>query len=74
MIEDDNHDKLIKAFIDYSKANERWDHKRTYRRYQKVQQELRKVRSLIKVRLDENLDYFKNHVQGTKNQKQEGDE
>ena len=74
MIEDDNHDKLIKAFIEYSKANERWETKRTYRRYQKVQQELRKVRSLIKVRLDENLDYFKNHVQGTKSQKQEGDE
>jgi len=71
MIEDDTHDKLVKAFIEYSKANEWWETKRSHRAYYAANRWLREIRKLSKARMSYNTDYFQENVQ---NQKQEGKE
>jgi hypothetical protein len=71
MIEDDTHDELVKAFIEYSKANEWWETKRSYRAYYATNGWLREIRKLAKARMDTNKDYFQEEVQ---NQNQEDKE
>ena len=71
MIEDDTHDELVKAFIEYSKANEWWETKRSFRAYYTANRWLRKIRKLSKARIENNKDYFQKNIQ---NQNQEGEE
>jgi hypothetical protein len=71
MIEDDTHDELVKAFIEYSKANEKWETKRSHRTYYAANRWLRKIRKLSRARMTHNTEYFHEKVQ---NQKQEGKE
>ena len=47
---DDIHDQLVKAYLDYFKANEIWERKPSIRKYWKVQQCIRKVRELADAR------------------------
>jgi hypothetical protein len=50
MIEDDIHDQLVKAYLEYFKANEIWERKKSVRTYFKVQQNIRKVRDIADAR------------------------
>lgn len=63
MIEDDTHDKLVKAFIDYSKANEWWETGHTHRSYYATYKCLQKIRKLAKALSDENKAYFQKNIQ-----------
>jgi len=58
MIEDDLHDKITKAYLEYFKANEWWETRRSVRAYYKVQQCLKEIRRLTKQRIDENKQLF----------------
>ena len=58
----DTHDQLVQAYLEYFKANEKWEQKRTYRTYYAAQQWLREIRRIVKVRLVENKEYFYTHV------------
>jgi len=66
MIEDDTHDELVKAFIEYSKANEIWERNRSHRTYFTANRWLREIRRLAKARQLTNKEYFKEHVQDQK--------
>lgn len=50
MIEDDIHDQLVQAYLEYFKANEIWERKKSVRTYFKVQQNIRKVRDIADAR------------------------
>ena len=45
-MEDDIHDQLVQAYLEYFKANEVWERRKSVRTYFKVQQCIRKVRDL----------------------------
>jgi len=62
MIEDDTHDKLTKAYIEYYKANEKWVRRRSYRTYYATQQWLKKIQRLSKQLQKENLEIFQNKI------------
>ena len=47
---DDIHDQLVKAYLEYFEANEAWEHKQSVRKYFKVQQCIRQVRDLADAR------------------------
>ena len=55
MIDDKDpiHDQLIKAYLDYFKANEQWERKRSVRAYAAVQQKTKLIRQLAKARNEE---------------------
>ena len=50
MIEDDIHDQLVKAYLDYFKANDWWERNRSVRAYSAVQKATREIRRLAKER------------------------
>jgi hypothetical protein len=50
MTEDDIHDQLVQAYLEYFKANEIWERKKSVRTYFKVQQNIRKVRDIADAR------------------------
>ena len=56
---DDTHDQLVKAYLEYFKANERWEKKRSWRSYYATQRWLRKIKSLSKQKQEENTVIFK---------------
>jgi len=58
MIEDDTHDKLTKAYIEYYKANEKWETRRSVRTYYTTQQKLREIQKLSKAKQKENKTLF----------------
>ena len=68
---DDAHDELVKAYLEYFKANEKWERNRSYRTYYATQRWLRKIRRLAKAKSEENKDYFYKHVDTRSNR---GDE
>ena len=47
---DSIHDKLVKAYLDYFKANEWWEEKRSVRGYYEVQKHIRNIRTLADAR------------------------
>ena len=53
MIEDDVHDMLIKAYLDYFKANEKFEKMNSVRTHRTVRRCLRDIRALAKERADE---------------------
>jgi hypothetical protein len=53
MIEDDTHDLLIKAYLDYFKANENFEARNSVRTHRAVRRCLRDIRALAKERADE---------------------
>jgi hypothetical protein len=47
---DDIHDELSKAYVEYFKMNDWWERKRSIRAYYAVQQTVRRIRKLAKLR------------------------
>jgi len=53
MIEDDVHDQLTKAYLEYFKANEAYMSRKSHRTHASSRRWLRKIRDLAKMRMDE---------------------
>ena len=53
MIEDDAHDLLVKAYLDYFVANEKFEKRNSVRTHRAVRKCLREIRTLAKDRADE---------------------
>ena len=53
MIEDDANDLLVKAYLDYFKANENFEARNSVRTHRTVRRCLRDIRALAKERADE---------------------
>ena len=53
MIEDDIHDQLTKAYLEYFKANEKFEARLSYRTHAASRRWLREIRRLAKLRQDE---------------------
>lgn len=53
MIDDDIHDQLTKAYLEYFKANEAYESRRSHRTHLASRRWLRKIRDLAKLRMDE---------------------
>ena len=53
MIEDDTHDKLTKAYLEYFKANEAFMSRKSVRTHAASRRWLREMRKLAKERMDE---------------------
>ena len=53
MIVDDIHDKLTKAYMEYFKANEKFERNNSVRTHREVRRWLREIRKLAKMRADE---------------------
>ena len=58
MIEDDVHDKLVKAYLEYFKANENFEQRVSYRTHRASRKWLREIRRLCKLRANEIHDKF----------------
>ena len=67
-MEEDTHDKLVKAYLEYFRCNEWWVRKRSHRSYYETQQNLREIRSLAKQLINENLEYFNREKRFKKDQ------
>ena len=52
-MEDDAHDLLVKAYLDYFKANEKFEQRNSVRTHRAVRKCLREIRTLAKDRADE---------------------
>jgi tyrosyl-tRNA synthetase len=50
---DDIHDKLTKAYLDYYKANEKFESRNSVRTHREARRCLREIRTLAKIRMDE---------------------
>ena len=53
MIDDDTHDKLTKAYMEYYKANEAFESRKSFRTHAASRRWLREIRKLAKERMDE---------------------
>lgn len=53
MINDDVHDQLTKAYLEYFKANEAFEKRRSHRTHAASRRWLREIRKLSKLRMDE---------------------
>lgn len=53
MIEDDTHDKLANAYLEYFRANELFEQRNSVRTHRNVRKCLREIRSLAKQRSEE---------------------
>ena len=52
-MEDDAHDSLVKAYLEYFKANEKFEDRNSVRTHRAVRKCLRDIRALAKERADE---------------------
>jgi len=68
MIQDDTHDKLTKAYLEYFKVNEKFEARNSTRTHRDARRWLRKIRELAKIRMDEihdkHINKGKNQIQG----------
>lgn len=53
MTDDDIHDKLTQAYLEYFKANEKFEARNSVRTHALSRKWLRKIRELSKLRMDE---------------------
>jgi|TARA_Y100000389_G_scaffold24362_1_gene21044 hypothetical protein len=53
MIDDDIHDELVKAYLEYFKANENFEKRLSFRTHRASRKWLREIRRLSKLRADE---------------------
>ena len=68
MIEDDTHDQLVKAYLEYFKANERFQQRPSELKRRDARKELSKIMKLSKVRRAEIMQEHLNKVEdGRKN-------
>lgn len=70
MIEDDIHDQLTKAYLEYFKENEKFEARKSYRTHTASRKWLREIRRLAKLRQDEIGETFKTKIAQTKNKAQ----
>ena len=66
MIEDDIHDQLVKAYLEYFKANENFEKRLSYRTHRTTRKWLREIRRLGKIRGDEIHEKFKTKIESKK--------
>jgi len=66
MIDDDTHDKLTKAYLEYYKANEAFESRRSHRTHAASRRWLRKIRELAKERMDEIHDTYNSKKEAEK--------
>jgi|TARA_B110000444_G_scaffold202464_1_gene194727 hypothetical protein len=59
MIEDDTHDKLTKAYLEYYKANEAWEIRKSERTKRSARKWLSEIRRLCSTRRVEIIDEYK---------------
>jgi tyrosyl-tRNA synthetase len=52
-MEDSIHDKLVKAYLEYFKENEKFERKNSVRTHRESRKWLREIRSLAKERMDQ---------------------
>lgn len=52
-IEDDTHDKLVKAYLEYFKANQGFEERNSVQTHLTTRRWLREIRSLAKIRMEE---------------------
>ena len=57
--EDNTHDMLIKAYLEYYKHNEAFEKRRSFRTYRHARRWLREVQYLSRVRQDEIINSYK---------------
>lgn len=69
-IQDDTHDRLVKAFIEYSRWNERFERYGYYRSSVEARQHLRAIRDLATVRRKE-INVRRKEIHGDKKSKSE---
>ena len=53
MSKDDTHDLLTKAYMEYFKANEKFESRNSVRTHRQSRKWLREIRTLAKMRMDE---------------------
>jgi hypothetical protein len=66
MIDDDTHDKLVKAYMAYFKANEKFETRNSVRTHREARRLLREIRDLAKMRMDEIHNTFQTKKEGDK--------
>jgi hypothetical protein len=59
MIDDDIHDQLTKAYLEYFKVNEKFEARKSHRTHAASRKWLRKIRELAKLRQDEIHEIYK---------------
>lgn len=57
--EDDTHDQLTQAYLEYFKAYEWWETKRSVRAYYATQKQLKRIKKLARQLEKENTDIFR---------------
>jgi len=70
--EDDTHDMLIKAYLEYYKHNETFEKRCSFRTYKQARRWLREVQHLSRVRQDEIINTFKAKKQAEKTKRDQG--
>ena len=68
---DDIQDQLVKAYLEYFKANDKWEKNLSYRTYYATQRWLREIRRLAKEKQVANKDHFKDVKQAIKDEGKE---
>jgi len=66
MIEDDIHDQLVKAYLEYFKENENFEKRVSYRTHRASRKWLREIRRLSKLRMDEIHGKFNSKIEAQK--------
>ena len=66
MIDDDTHDKLTKAYMEYFKSNEAYEARKSHRTHASSRRWLREIRSLAKTRMEEIHDTYQTKKQAEK--------
>jgi hypothetical protein len=57
-LENDTHDELVLAYLEYFKANEKFEQRKSYRTRLAARRALRSLRELAKTRMDEIQDTY----------------
>ena len=70
MIEDDTHDKLTKAYLEYFKANEAFVSRKSHRTHLSSRKWLREIRALAKIRMEEIHETYQTKKEAEKKGKQ----
>ena len=65
-MEDDVHDQLTKAYLEYFKQNEKFEDRLSYRTHRASRKCLREIRRLSKLRMEEINDTFKTKIEAEK--------
>jgi hypothetical protein len=66
MIEDDTHDKLTKAYLEYFKQNEAFEKRKSHRTHQESRKWLREIRKYAKMRMEEIRETYKSKKEAEK--------